>query len=173
MTDMKCPICGKSGIPNYFSQDTVCPCCGSDLSIYRLVDAINDNNMGKKNLSWKRVILTCVAFTLAVFFAVSSILLMSSKNGAVEVASKLNCKVDSLNTEISALRSSLAETSKTTPTAPAGGFTYTVRKGDCLWGISRKLYGNGSLYAKIAAANNLETNECLHIGNKLIIPGIE
>ena len=61
----------------------------------------------------------------------------------------------------------------TTPAANAGGFTYTVRKGDCLWIISRKLYGNGSLYAKIAAANNLETNACLHIGDKLIIPVTE
>ena len=31
--------------------------------------------------------------------------------------------------------------------------TYTVVKGDCLWNIAQKFYGNGSLYTKIYEAN--------------------
>lgn len=31
--------------------------------------------------------------------------------------------------------------------------TYTVKKGDCLWNIAKKYYGNGSKYSKIYKAN--------------------
>ena len=44
--------------------------------------------------------------------------------------------------------------------------TYTVKKGDCLWNIAKKFYGNGSAYTKIYDAN---TNK---IANpNLIYPG--
>lgn len=38
------------------------------------------------------------------------------------------------------------------PSAPAAQ-TYTVVKGDCLWKIAQKFYGNGSQYTKIYEAN--------------------
>lgn len=37
--------------------------------------------------------------------------------------------------------------------APASSQTYTVVKGDCLWNISKKFYGNGSKYMVIYNAN--------------------
>lgn len=36
---------------------------------------------------------------------------------------------------------------------PTPSRTYTVKKGDCLWNIARKYYGNGSQYTKIYNAN--------------------
>ena len=44
---------------------------------------------------------------------------------------------------------SKAEKRKTT----AKKKTYTVKKGDCLWAIAEKYYGNGKLYTKIRDAN--------------------
>ena len=41
----------------------------------------------------------------------------------------------------------------TTPPAPAAAQTYTVVKGDCLWNIAKKFYGNGSKYTVIYNAN--------------------
>lgn len=37
--------------------------------------------------------------------------------------------------------------------APAAAQTYTVVKGDCLWNIAKKFYGNGSKYTVIYNAN--------------------
>ncbi|MDE6246633.1 MAG: hypothetical protein K2M41_02170 [Muribaculaceae bacterium] len=38
-----CPVCGKAGIPNYHSHDVVCPQCNSDLSVFRQIDQLPDN----------------------------------------------------------------------------------------------------------------------------------
>ena len=41
----------------------------------------------------------------------------------------------------------------TTSPAPAQAASYTVVKGDCLWNIAKKFYGNGSKYTVIYYAN--------------------
>ncbi|HTJ80049.1 MAG TPA: LysM peptidoglycan-binding domain-containing protein [Rariglobus sp.] len=45
---------------------------------------------------------------------------------------------------------------------------YTVVKGDNLWSIAKK---NGTTVKELAAANNIQANSSLHLGQKLIIPG--
>lgn len=37
--------------------------------------------------------------------------------------------------------------------APKRETTYKVKKGDCLWNIAKKIYGNGAMYTKIYEAN--------------------
>lgn len=46
---------------------------------------------------------------------------------------------------------------------------YTVQKGDSLWAIAVKFYGNGNQYKKIMQANGLKS-DILHIGDVLTIP---
>jgi hypothetical protein len=48
---------------------------------------------------------------------------------------------------------------------------YIVRRGDCLWTISFKFYGRGSLWGKIFEANpQIKNANFLYIGQVLIIP---
>ena len=47
MKDLKCPVCGKNGIPDFHEEDVVCPCCGSDLSIYHKLSDLSGINRGK------------------------------------------------------------------------------------------------------------------------------
>lgn len=55
----------------------------------------------------------------------------------------------------------------TTSPAPAAAQTYTVVKGDCLWNIAKKFYGNGSKYSII-----YNVNKSVIGGNpNLIYPG--
>jgi len=58
--------------------------------------------------------------------------------------------------------------------APPQQTTYTVVRGDCLWAIARKFYGNGALYPKIYDANpNVfkgRSPNLIYAGDVLVIP---
>lgn len=58
--------------------------------------------------------------------------------------------------------------------ALAGASSYTVKKGDCLWNIAKKLYGNGSKYTIIYEANKDSIGgdpNLIYPGQVLTIPG--
>ena len=48
--------------------------------------------------------------------------------------------------------------------------TYVVKKGDYLWDIAVRNYGDGYAWTKIAKANNLANPNIIHSGNVLTIP---
>lgn len=50
--------------------------------------------------------------------------------------------------------------------------TYTVKKGDCLWNIAKKFYGNGALYTKIYDANTskIANPNLIYVGQVFVIP---
>lgn len=50
------------------------------------------------------------------------------------------------------------------------GNTYSVVRGDYLWEIAIRAYGDGYQWVKIANANKLENPDLIHSGNKLSIP---
>lgn len=58
--------------------------------------------------------------------------------------------------------------------APKQDETYTVQKGDCLWNIAKKIYGNGAKYTVIYEANKDKiTNPNLIYPNQvLVIPAL-
>lgn len=53
---------------------------------------------------------------------------------------------------------------------PSQNRYYTVQKGDTLWAISKKYYGEGNKYPIIAKANNIANPDIIHTGQKLLIP---
>lgn len=54
----------------------------------------------------------------------------------------------------------------------SSGKTYTVKKGDCLWNIAKRFYGNGSTYMKIYNANTgvLKNPNLIYVGQVIKIP---
>jgi nucleoid-associated protein YgaU len=48
--------------------------------------------------------------------------------------------------------------------------TYRVNRGDSLWIIARKIYGEGSAWTLLAKINNLENPNMLSIGQELALP---
>lgn len=59
--------------------------------------------------------------------------------------------------------------------APATAQTYTVVKGDCLWNIAKKFYGNGSKYSIIYNANRSVIGgnpNLIYPGQVLTIPAV-
>lgn len=56
-----------------------------------------------------------------------------------------------------------------TVTAPSGGRTYTVAKGDTLYSIARRELGNGNRWREIKALNRLESDTVV-VGTTLALP---
>ena len=50
------------------------------------------------------------------------------------------------------------------------GSTYAVQKGDYLWEIAVRAYGDGYKWVQIAKANNLTNPDLIHSGNVLKLP---
>jgi len=48
--------------------------------------------------------------------------------------------------------------------------SYTVAKGDSLWKIAVRAYGDGYKWVEIARANNLANPNIIHAGNILTLP---
>lgn len=57
-------------------------------------------------------------------------------------------------------------------TKSSGKRYYTVKKGDCLWKIAKKYYGNGAQYTKIYNANKdkIKNPNLIYAGQKFLIP---
>ena len=58
--------------------------------------------------------------------------------------------------------------------APTTNKTYTVQKGDCLWNIAKKFYGDGSKYTVIYNANKdkIKNPNLIYPGQVFVIPAI-
>lgn len=58
-------------------------------------------------------------------------------------------------------------------TQPEHGSSYTVQAGDTLSGICRKVYGDASLYGRLAAANGIANPNLIQAGQALKLPDVE
>lgn len=67
-------------------------------------------------------------------------------------------------------KTEVQETQAESDTTKISGATYTVVKGDCLWDIAVRAYGDGYKWAEIARENNLKNPNLIHSGNILTLP---
>lgn len=162
MTDkIKCPVCGKVGIPDYHNEDTVCPQCGSDLSIFRVIDQIPQPVEKKKNV-WMPIaaaaILVAAVFGGILLFQTPKVVQDESQNKQIAM---LQDSIGRLNAKL--------EVSAQVPTTQSNEFKYVVRKGDSFWSISKRFYHTGTRYEEVAAANGLDSKSKLTVGDTIIV----
>lgn len=161
---IKCPVCGKVGIPDYHAEDTVCPQCGSDLSIFRVIDQIPQASVKMRNI-WMPIAAVAI-LTTAVLGSI--IMFQEPKLTAVkDQSNRIACLQDSVNT----LKSQLEESIVTSREAQSQfeGFKYVVRNGDSFWSISKRFYHTGTRYEEVAVTNGLDSNSKLNVGDTIII----
>lgn len=171
MEDIKCPVCGKSGIPDYHSDDVICPQCKSDLSIYRVIDKIPVNS-SKMNV-WKPI--SVVAIIVAALIGILFVLNYSKDNTIADQTKHDVCQLQDsitmLNDSLSVLNKSLIkiQDKHVESTVIPSGFPYIVRRGDSFWSISMKMYGTGEKATEIAEKNNRTIKSPLYVGDTLRI----
>jgi len=64
----------------------------------------------------------------------------------------------------------VSENQQTQIQNPITSVSYTVVKGDFLWNIAVRAYGDGYRWVDIAKANNLANPDIIHVGNVLKLP---
>lgn len=87
------------------------------------------------------------------------------KTDTIEVGQKLTIPV------VSAKKPTATKAAAVTKvTSPIATSSYVVVKGDCLWNIAVRAYGDGFKWTQIAKANKLVNPNIIHAGNVLVLP---
>lgn len=160
--EFKCPVCGKAGINDYHNEDVICPCCGSDLSVFRVIDNIPESISNKKGVFWKCI--AGAACVVAIVFGFSA----NSYHASEELAKAETAQyIDSISS-LSAQIAKLKKQSVDKPVHPTY-HKHIVLPGDNLWKISRRYYNTGTRYAEIAEWNNIDVHARITAGDTLII----
>ena len=172
---IKCPICGKNGIPDFHKEDVVCPCCESDLSVYHKLSDLSEKRTDNLVCSKRYKYLTPLVVILMVVFIIGCTLLYIQKNKIntsseneqiIELRkqnSLLNDSIECLNKKIVAYNSKQHTNTDSFDKTQ----TYVVKRGDSFCKISKQLYGTETRYIEIVKLNNLNAKTVLHEGDSL------
>ena len=160
--EVKCPVCGKAGIKNYHNEDIVCPCCGSDLSIFRVIDKIPGKS-SKVNLIWKTF--SGAICILAVVLSVTIFNLRHSIECSENELSQVRDSVMMMENTISDLNNKLKQKNQISNQY----HKHIVLPGDNLWKISRRFYGTGKRYTDIAKWNKMSIDDNIAPGDTILI----
>ena len=177
-----CPVCGKAGIPDYHSQDIVCPCCGSDLSIYRVIDQIPERKSGGG--IWKIIAAVALLMAGVCFFlwlnkgektdSETEVQTTGQKRDSLQrenerMRTDLTAQITVLKDSVDMLRDQLSSEGKAAVTTPDETDFYVVEYGDSYWSICKKCYGNGALAPQLAEQNHRTMDTPLYVGDTLYI----
>ena len=164
MERTKCPICDKTGIPDFIKEDVVCPCCNSDLRIYRKIHLSSiKTNESQKN-KWPLIIVFLFIVVIGVVgwrYSEQSELQSQLSNMKTLLAEK--------ETKIVKLTDSIKNLSQPVKYNLDNSQWYIVKQGDSFCKISRIVYGTEGKYKKIIELNNLKSNTILQPGDSIRI----
>ena len=159
METLKCPVCGKAGIPDYRNENVVCPNCNSDLGIYKTLNTIakGNNESGGQVRKYKNLAMVLSALTVLLLGVLAFVYFNKDNNPPTIVTS--DAKVKELRDSIGTLYAQI-ESQKTEMSNSKSQFIeYTVLSNDSPWGIVRKFYGNRvdweTISQQIAEANGI------------------
>ncbi len=164
---MNCPICNKSGLPDFTSNPVTCPQCNSDLKGFALLE--KTNSVHKKTVKKQKyiysllLVIVVFGFSVIVFFPSNTATelppIVKNNDSIIEV---LEANLKSKELEINRLQSSVVEPKGTS-------FIYIVKSGDNLSKIAFLFYNDWEMYKKIEEDNNLESGNLLYPKDTLII----
>jgi cell division protein FtsB len=169
---MKCPVCSSSGIPDDHSQ---CPQCLSDLEAFQLTGQIQKTSKSSfvmAIVSSLLFIIILLAWIFSFFYQnedVKSADVKTESNEAIQMKGDYD-KAIADNNSLKKENGELKERLKTLAVEKVKRKKeYKVLDGETLYGISRKVYGNGYKYVDLAKENNIQEPDKLKVGQTLVI----
>lgn len=169
---MDCPICDYKGLD---ADAKNCPSCNADLTAFLAIDAVEASMKKQK----KTTLIFIILFILACVACVVIYFLASTYGTAAEDADKLaacEAEIQTMKTEnqqLKTLNANLLEENKKLKgeiaNAPPPQVDHMIREGETLYIIARNYLGNGDLYPKIAADNDIEKPDIIFAGDEIII----
>lgn len=168
---MKCPVCQAPDLPDDQKQ---CAQCGSDLQAFHLTRKIEKSNKNRLGFGLAASLLFLALLVVWVFTGLPG---QSANNellpedivesaGLQEEVSQLQATNEELNKKLEQLNQQMATM---VPKPPERSKEYVVRNGESLFGIARKVYGNGFRYEDLARDNGIKHPERIRTGQKLTI----
>ena len=168
---MICPVCKASSLPVELQK---CPQCESDLGAFALTRHIDKKSKSRLNLI---IILSALVLVVVVLWLLTGRAGPGIDNSALE---ELQAEKEALQSEMEAVKSmnvrlfnensKLKEAASKKPVKPEKKTReYTVQSGESLYGIARKVYGDGDRYVDLMRDNNITDPAAIKVGQKLII----
>lgn len=163
MTQFNCPVCNKTGLPNFTVQPTICPQCNSDLKPYLLLHSVSKQ---------KKFTLFAVG-GIAIVACALALLYFNSINNNFKLTTENSRTISQLKDSVLSLRMNfvqmLKEKEENNISVKEIAIQYRVKKGDCPSKIAEFFYNDWRMYKKIEIDNNLKYPYILKIGQILII----
>ncbi len=171
----QCPVCKKSGLPDFRVQETVCPQCDTDLRPYFLLHSL-ETEVPATSVEPKRnnlalyfslpLVLIACALGVLLFRQRTEQNSMNQHHAAANMKVSdslriLGLRIDSLETVIA---SAPAETKQNEIM-----LTYKIRKGDYPGKVAELFYNDWRMYKKIETDNELTRPYSFAQGQELII----
>lgn len=114
-------------------------------------------------------VISGIAMLATLALLVFCVLFAIGKNKIKTELSDAKQQVSALTEQVSELSSKDSPKPASQQEALAQYFNYTIQKGDCLWIISKKIYGDGSRWKEIAEKNGIDNNTVLQKGDTIKI----
>jgi hypothetical protein len=157
-----CPVCNKSGLPDYTKSNVVCPQCNSDLKAFLLLDSISTSKKGRLGIYTIKSLSLLAILLLGLF-----VKLNTTKNEVIATNIVLKDSISNLKFKVVAIEKIIAE--HEIIESKDATVKYVVKKGDYPYKIAKFFYNDGNKYKQIEADNDLEQPYTLKVGQILNI----
>lgn len=166
----QCPVCQKSGIPDYRTSAVTCPQCDSDLSPYHLLYEVSHKAPQKPRSSWILLLLPAVAATLvfAWLYLQSRSQIENQRSQMERDNAEAKLRIDSLRFSLEE-KDSLIALGSAQPISPEVSFSYHIQEGDYPGKVAAMFYGDWRMYKKIESDNQLTRPYSFRKGQELTI----
>jgi hypothetical protein len=154
---MNCPVCDKSGLPDFTSNPTTCPQCNSDLSGFVVIE--------KGKLKFHQILnrQKWLLLLIVILFIISGIAFIKQPN-IQKYTSEVQLKdsiITALNFELNQKETEIQQLKEPSKASNVIEFKYVVKKGDNLSKIAFLFFNDWEMYKTIQKENDLKPGDLI------------